>query len=464
MSTPWERITWQKSDHVFARIAVRPVARFVHVEAAGGLALVAAALVGLIWVNVAEASYHGFWGTHLAVDLSIVHLNLTLTEWVNDLLMAFFFLVVSLEIKREFAHGELSDRRRAALPVAAAAGGMIVPVLIYVGFNAGGAGIDGWAIPVATDIAFALGVLSLLGKRVPLSLKIFLLALAVADDVGGIVVIAVFFTEDINVVAAGIALALLALVFVMHRVQIRAIGAPFVVGAALWIATHESGVHATIAGVAMGLAAPAGAPYARERFLESLARLRERFEEGMALDDKKESHDQTAAALNDIEELARETESPLDRVVHMLLPWTSFVIVPIFAMANADIELGGSALPDAVGSSVFWGAGVGLVVGKLVGITGAAFLAVRLGLAARPRGVSWLQISGVALLGGIGFTVAIFLANLSFEADQLVANAKIGIFAASLVAAVLGYTLLRLTLGDQEPDQSEADSAAARAT
>ena len=464
MSTPWDRVTWQKSDHVFARFAVQPVARFMDVEASGGLALVAAALVGLIWVNVAEASYHGFWGTHLAVDLSIVHIELTLTEWVNDLLMTFFFLVVSLEIKREFAHGELSDRRRAALPVVSAAGGMIVPVLIYVGFNAGGAGIDGWAIPVATDIAFALGVLSLLGKRAPLSLKIFLLALAVADDVGGIVVIAIFFTEDINVVAFGIALALLTLVFVMQRVQIRAMGAPIVVGAALWIATHESGVHATIAGVAMGLAAPASAPYARGRFLESLARLRERFEKGMALDDKKERHDQTAAVLNDIEELARDTESPLDRVVHMLVPWTSFVIVPIFAMANSGLEFGGSAIPDAVGSSVFWGAGVGLVVGKLVGITGAAFLAVRLGLATLPRGISWLHVSGVALLGGIGFTVAIFLANLSFEDYQLVDNAKMGIFAASLVAAVLGYTLLRLTLRDQEPDQSEDDPAAARDT
>ena len=462
MTRPEDRVTWQESDHVFARIAVQPVTRFMRVEAAGGLALVAAALVGLIWVNLADASYHSFWGTHLSVDLSIVHLDLTLTEWVNDLLMAFFFLVVSLEIKREFAHGELSDRRRAALPVISAVGGMIVPVAIYVGFNMGGDGINGWAIPVATDIAFALGVLSLLGRRVPLSLKIFLLALAVADDVGGIVVIAVFFTEEINVVAFGIALALLALVFVMHRVQIRAIGAPFVVGAALWLATHESGVHATIAGVAMGLAAPAGAPYARERFLESLARYRERFEKGMALSDKRESHDQTDAALNDIEELARESESPLDRVVHMLLPWTSFVIVPIFAMANADIELGGGALSDALDSPVFWGAGVGLVVGKLVGITGAAFLAVRLGLATLPRGVTWLQISGVALLGGIGFTVAIFLATLSFDSDQLITNAKIGIFAASLMAAVLGYTLLRFTLAEQESAESETDLAPAR--
>ncbi len=455
MSTPWDRVTWQESDHVLARIAVQPVSRFMRIEAAGGLALVAAALVGLIWVNIDGAAYHGFWETQLSVELSIVHLDLTLAEWVRDLLMTFFFLVVSLEIKREFAHGELSDRRRAALPLISAAGGMIVPVAIYVAFNVGGAGIDGWPIPIATDIAFALGVLSLLGKRVPLALKIFLLALAIADDVGGIVVIAVFFTETIDAVALGIALALLALVFVMHRVQVRSLGAYTVVGAALWIAMHESGVHATIAGVAMGLAAPAAAPYAREWFLDSLARFQNRFEEGMTLGDEKESRDQTTAALHGIEELARESESSLDRVVHMLVPWTSFVVVPIFALANADIEFGGSVLPDALKSPVAWGAGVGLVVGKIVGITGAAFLAVHFGLAARPRGVSWLQMSGVALLGGIGFTVAVFLASLSFGDEQLVANAKIGIFAASLVAAVLGYTLLRLTLGEQEPDHSE---------
>lgn len=454
MSTPWDRITWQDSDHMVARLAVRPATRFMRIEAAGGLALVAAALVGLIWVNIDAASYHDFWGTHLSVDLSIAHLNLTLDEWVNDLLMTFFFLVVSLEIKRELVHGELSDRRRAALPVISAGGGMIVPVLIYVAFNLGGDGIDGWAIPVATDIAFALGVLSLLGKRVPFSLKIFLLALAVADDVGGIVVIAVFFTEEIDVLALGVAFALLALVFLMHRVQVRAIGAYAVVGAALWLATHESGVHATIAGVALGLATPATAPYLRESFLGSLARYRQRFESGLAIGDEGEIRNETTEALRGIEELARETEPPLERVEHMLVPWTSFVIVPIFAMANAGIELGGSVLPDALESSVAWGAGAGLVLGKLVGISGAAYLAVRLGLAVKPRDVSWLQVVGVALLAGVGFTVAIFLANLSFDEEQLVTDAKIGIFAASIVSALAGYTVLRLVLGREPPDDA----------
>ena len=457
MTTPWDRITWQDSDHMVARLAVRPATRFMRIEAAGGLMLVVAAVAGLIWVNTDASSFHDFWGTHLSVDLSIAHLNLTLEEWVNDLLMTFFFLVVSLEIKREIVHGELSDRRRASLPVISAVGGMVVPVLIYVAFNAGGDGIDGWAIPVATDIAFALGVLSLLGKRVPFSLKIFLLALAVADDVGGIVVIALFFTEEIDGVALGAAIGLLALIFAMHRIQVRAIGAYAVVGAALWLAMHESGVHATIAGVALGLATPATAPYLREHFLESMSRYRARFEEGMAIRDERGQRNLTTDTLHGVEELARETEPPLERVEHMLVPWTSFVIVPIFAMANAGIELGGSALPDAFESSVAWGAGAGLVLGKVVGISAAAYLSVRFGIAMKPRGVTWSQIAGVAMLGGIGFTVSIFLANLSFDEEQLVIDAKIGIFAASIVTAVAGYVTLRLFLHEESPDEFEEE-------
>ncbi len=444
MTTPWDRRPWFDSDRFLARLLVRPAVEFMRIEAAGGLVLLAGAVAALIWVNVAPDSYHDFWNSELSIDLSIVHIVEPLEAWVNDLLMTFFFLVVAMEIKRELVHGELSSRRQATLPVMGALGGMIVPAAFFLALNAGSNAADGWAIPVATDIAFALGVLSLLGRRVPFQLKIFLLALAVADDVGGIVLIAVLFTEDLDVTALGIAIALVALIWLMQRAHVRAIPAYAVVAAALWLATFESGIEATLSGVVLGLMTPASPLYARERFQESAHRLEEDYRDGLAVPDPSERRERVDHALRGIEDLARESSSPLERLERLIVPWSSFVIVPIFALANAGIDLRGSALPDAAGSSLAWGVASGLVLGKILGITGFSFLALRLGLAAKPPGMRWDQLIGVALLGGIGFTVAIFIANLSFDDPQLVSNAKIGITAASIVAAVGGYTLLRL--------------------
>ena len=466
MSTPWERIPWQQRNDLLIRATVQPAVRFMRIEAAGGLTLVVGALAGLIWVNVAGASYHDVWETVIVLDLSIVRVEEHLVDWVNDGLMTIFFFVVALEIKRELVHGELSTRQRASLPVMAALGGMIVPALIFVAFNAGREGGSGWAIPVATDIAFAVGVLSLLGRRVPLQLKIFLLALAVADDVGGILIIAVFYTDDLALDALGIAFAVLVGIWAMQRVGIRSVPAYAVVGVALWLATLESGVVATIAGVVLGLITPARSLYTRERFEASLRRYRDRFRAAMSEPDSHVRNESAGMVLGGITELSRETESPLERLEAALTPWSSFVVVPIFALANAGIELGGGAIPDALENSVAWGVALGLVLGKVVGVTLFSYLAVRIGVATLPSLVGWRQITGVALLAGIGFTVSIFIATLSYDDPGLIQNAKIGIFAASVFAAVVGYFYLRRVMRAPEemPEGGAAEPPAAAAS
>jgi NhaA family Na+:H+ antiporter len=389
---------------------VRPLQEFLSTETAGGVLLLAAAAAALIWANAPLGnSYEDFWHTRVALELRVVALDLPLVKWVNDGLMAVFFFVVGLEIKREVLRGELADARRAALPVAAAVGGMIVPALIYVAFNAGGDGSHGWGIPMATDIAFAVGVLALLGRRIPLSLKVFLLALAIVDDLGAIGVIAVFYTDDVSPGWLAAAAGVFALVFVLGRMRVRALWVYVAAGAVAWLAVHESGVHATIAGVAMGLLTPI---------------------------------DGTLGP-RDAETLARDSRPVLERLEHLLHPWASYAIVPIFALANAGVSLGGGALRDAASAPVSLGVAAGLVLGKPLGITLASLLAVRSGLATLPRGVSWPQIVGVSMVGGIGFTVSLFISDLAFTATPLADEAKIGILAGSALMGAAGFLVLR---------------------
>lgn len=442
---------WSTSDRLVPRSVVRPFRRFAETEAAGGVAMLAMAVVALVWANSpAGDSYVDLWQTAITVHIGdLAHLDLDLRGWINDLAMAFFFFVVALEIKRELVRGELRDPRAAALPAIAALGGMIVPALIYTAFNAGGAGADGWGIPMATDIAFAVGVLSLLGRRVPSSLVVFLLTLAIVDDLGAIVVIAVFYTSNLSFgwLAVGIACVLAAVA--LNRVDVRALVPYVLLSAFCWFSLHESGVHATLAGVAFGLVTPSSAFVRRPLFGPSARELVDQVEEAAARhegpDVGEDEVGEEAQALNRLITLAAESQPPLDRLEHRLLPWTTFVIVPVFALANAGVQLTWDDLVGSFSEPVTLGVLFGLVVGKAVGIFSFSLVAIRLGIGKQPVGASWPQLFGVAMLGGIGFTVALFVTELAFEPGAIADQAKVGILAASTIAGVLGYGYLRLT-------------------
>ncbi len=377
---------------------IQPVGdEFVSVEALGGLTLLAATIAALVWANVWDSSYRDLWDTTLTLGVGDLSITEDLRHWVNDGLMTVFFFIVALEIKREIVRGDLRDPRTAALPGLAALGGMVLPAVIFFALNPGAPGRDGWAIPVATDIAFALGVVTLLGSRVRPGLRLFLLSLAIVDDVLAIVVIEFFYTDDLSLAWLGGAAGTL-LVFVL----MRRLGAQnpllFVLPAvALWVCTFESGVHATIAGVALGLLAP-------------VATFRGR--------------------------------PVIDEVEHHLHPWTSLIVVPLFALANAGVALGVDAVGDAVTSSVGLGVLLGLTLGKPLGIGLAVAVALRLRLGRLPPGVSARSLTGAAALAGIGFTVSLFIAELSFEGTPHLAEAKLAILAASLASAAIGSLLL----------------------
>jgi Na+:H+ antiporter, NhaA family len=375
-----------------------PLTDFLRDEAAGGVVLFVAAAVAVVWANSpASDAYDSLWNTELTIGIGDAAISEDLRHWVNDGLMALFFFVVGLEIKRELVTGELNERRTAALPVLAALGGAVLPALIFVALLAGGEGASGWAIPMATDIAFAVGVLTLLGDRVSSGVKLFMLAVAVVDDIVAIAVIAGVYTDDLSLAWLGGALAGLAAVAAMRRLGVAhpLVYAPL--GIAIWVAVHESGVHATIAGVALGLMTPARPVAGRD-------------------------------VLRDLE--------------HRLHPLTGFVIVPLFALANAGVALGADALEEAATSRVTWAIVIGLVAGKLLGIGGAVMGGIRAGAGVLPEGMRRRQSWGVAALGGIGFTVSLFIAQLAFEGSPLQDQAKVGIFAGSIVSAALGASLL----------------------
>ena len=440
---------WSASDRRVPRTVVRPLRRFADTEAAGGVAMLAMAIVALVWANSPFGdSYVELWETLISLHIGeLIHIDLDLRGWVNDLAMAIFFFVVALEIKRELVRGELRDPRAAALPALAAIGGMIVPAAIYALFNVGTAGADGWGIPMATDIAFAVGVLSLVGKRIPSSLVVFLLTLAIVDDLGAIVVIAVFYTSGLSFgwLAVGIGCILGAVV--LNRADVRAFVPYFLLAAFCWLALHESGVHATLAGVAFGLITPSHAFVRATQFGPRARGLVSRVEVAQAAeiraDDDNDEEALEADALNELITLSAESQPPLDRLEHRLLPWTTFVIVPIFALANAGVRVSWDDLTSAFSEPVTLGVLLGLVVGKPIGIMIFSLLAVRLGIGKQPAGATWSQIFGVAMLGGIGFTVALFVTELAFGPGALADQAKIGILAASAIAGVAGYLYLR---------------------
>lgn len=433
---------------------IRPFQEFAHTAASGGVLLLAFTVVALIWANSPWShSYHELWHTPVTAGFGGHVLSKPLELWINDGLMAIFFFVVGLEIKREVVHGELSSPKSAALPVIAAIGGMTVPALVYLAFNSGGDASSGWAIPVATDIAFAVGVLALVGNRVPFSLKVFLLALAIADDLGGIIVIAVFYTEAISIEALLWAAAILVAINMFRVYGIRTLNVYIALGALLWVAVLKSGIHATVAGVVLAIMTPSRAYYDPSQFTEQALVLLRRLPRDDAPDG--DDYDARETVLEELEDLSRGSEAPLDRLEHMLSPWVSYLIVPIFALANAGVVVTGQSVGDAAGSGVTWGVILGLFIGKPVGITLATWLAVRTGIANKPQGVSWLQIVGVGILGGVGFTVALFITELSFDSEVLINDAKMGILAGSFVAAIAGFAFLRIVPGSApEPGTS----------
>ncbi len=448
-SLPPSSLTWIGSDRRLARRVARPVLRFLDIEAASGIVLVVATIAALVWANSPWSdSYHELLDLHLTIDFGSTHiLDESVEHLINDGLMAIFFFVVGVEIKRELVAGELRDPRAAALPSIAALGGMIVPALLYVVLNTSTPEADGWGIPMATDIAFALGVMSLLGDRVPTALKLYLLALAIVDDVGAIAVIAIFYTNEIATAWLVTAIVLLALVFGLQRAKVWYTPVYTVIGVVVWYAVLESGVHATIAGVALGLLTPA-TPLQREVKPEQVV--------GTVVDPE----DLNAAAARRASLYVRESVSVAERMETLIHPFSSFVILPIFALANAGIELSSDGISDASTSTVTLGIVLGLVVGKTLGISLFSWIAIRAGLSSLPRGVTWPMMVAVAMIAGIGFTVALFITGLAFEGDDLAlldTQARMGILFASLVAAIGGLWLLaRATRRPPDPEPAVA--------
>ena len=435
-------VTPRRPTETPVRRLIEPLARFLEIESASGILLVVCTIVALALANSPwSAAWSSFWHTEASVEVGGWELRASLAHWVNDGLMTIFFFLVGLEIKRELVDGELRTFRKAALPIVAAFGGMIAPAAIYLLLAGRGEGARGWGIPMATDIAFAVGVLALLGRRVPIGLKIFLLALAIADDIGAIVVIALFYSGAIQLAALSLAALGLAFIFGMNRLGVRSIVAYWIAGAGVWLAMHYSGIHPTIAGVALGLMTPGRAWVPRESLVETLLDAVDRLDGQID-----RSHDRSRL-VGDLTATARETLSPLERLEVALHPWVAFAIMPIFALANAGVSLA----PAAATHRIAWAVVAGLVLGKPLGITVFSWLAVRSGIAQLPAGVNWRSLLGAGCLGGIGFTMSLFIASLALEGTPLDAG-KIGILAGSTISAALGLGLLLASL----PQSAEA--------
>lgn len=443
------RPTWRDSDRFMPRTFVRPVLRFMQVEASSGLVLLVAAVVAVLWANSPwRGGYEALWDTRLSVALGdLVELDeLTLRTWVNDAAMALFFLLAGLEIKRQLILGELRTLRAAALPALAALGGMVVPALLYTAINAGHPGAPGWGIPVATDIAFAVGIVALAGPRIPLGARIFILTLAVVDDIGGIVVIAVFYADDVSPRWLLVAVATVAITVACRRAEVRSLAPYLACGAVCWLALHEAGVEAAIVGVVFGLLTPVRPYYPQRSFAPTARHLVDRIERTFD-DDHLEDEDaeRNEIALEDLARFARETSSPLERIEARLTLWVSLFVVPLFALANAGVRIDTASLDGRVVAGVV----VGLVAGKAIGVFTFSLAAVRLGVGELPAGTGWRHIAGLAVTAGIGFTVALYVAGLSFDdggsGGSLTSSAKVGVLAASTVAGTAGFLLLRTT-------------------
>ena len=425
--------------HRLARMLARPVEKFLHVEASSGIILLVTAVIALVWANSPWAStYEHLLHTPISLGFGEHAFTQTVHFWINDILMVVFFFVVGLEVRRELFEGELSTSRRAALPVAAALGGILVPAAIYLSINAGSPTIDGWGVPMATDIAFAIGVLALLGPRVPVALRVLLLALAIIDDIGAILVIALFYSSGIALIGFAIAGLGIAIVIVMQWVGVRN---PFLYvapGILVWAGILHAGIHPTIAGVILGLLTPVRSWFGHEGFVAETDRALH------SLRSKAASAEDPRELLPDLERInlaRREAVPPVTRIEAALHPWVAFGIMPLFALANAGVSLGGLSDELSGATGIALGVGLGLVVGKPLGIVAFSWLAVRFGLASLPRGVSWAGVLVVGCVAGIGFTMALFIGALAFSDPSMLAITKIAVLVASATAGAVGLTL-----------------------
>jgi NhaA family Na+:H+ antiporter len=420
-------------------------ARFFKSEALSSILLLVCTIIALLWANSSRSElYFQILQTKVGVTWSDSKFTLSLHHWINDGLMTFFFFIVGLEIKREILVGQLSTVRKAILPVAAAVGGMVVPALIYLGFNGGSEGARGWGIAMATDIAFALGILSLLGARVPVGLKLFLTALAIVDDLGAVLVIAVFYTEQIRVGALLVAAVLLALLLLLQRLRVRRAALYAALAIGVWLAVVVSGIHATVAGILVAMIVPVRPRIDPKRFLnianDSIAVL--------AHNPASESATHVRERINAIEKLHFASGDVIPAglsLEHYLHPMTAYVIIPLFALFNAGVKLD-AGIMEAFLNPVSHGVLIGLFVGKQIGVTFASWIAIRLRAAEMPPAVTWGQIYGAALLAGIGFTMSLFVTDLAFPNRALMGPAKLGILAASILSAFAGYGVLRIAL------------------
>jgi NhaA family Na+:H+ antiporter len=404
---------------------IRPLQDFLQKEASAGILLVATAIIALVWANSPWSdAYFDLWSTDMLLEVGSFEIHLTFKEFINDTAMVLFFFVVGLEIKRELTQGELRDPRQAALPIIAAFGGMIVPAIIFFSLNSGTDGADGWGIPMATDIAIVMGVVALLGSRAPSWLKLFLLALAIVDDIGAIVVIAIFYSEGVSFQWLAVSIGALAVAATI-RSTVPWTGVYVILGIICWLGLHEAHIHPTLAGVAFGMLAPV-TPRRSPEYIDA--------------DELTEQP--TFSNAYRVSRHARESVSVVEWLEHLLHPYSAFVVVPIFALANAGVKIPTDDIGGAFGNPVIWGVILGLVIGKAVGISTFTLTAVALRIGKLPAGVTTRYVIGAAALGGIGFTVSLFVTELAFGENELGTDARLGVLIASLAAALIGTAIL----------------------
>jgi len=433
---------WEKS---FDRI-LTPFEEFIHRQTTSGLLLMVMAVIALALANgpLAE-TYSNIIHTYISIGVGDWVLKMTLQHWVNDGLMVLFFFVVGLELKREFLVGELANLRNATMPIAAAIGGMVVPALIYFAINPSGDAALGWGVPMATDIAFAVGALALLASRVPKALISFLVALAIVDDLGAVMVIAFFYTDSIAMPPLMIAGGLFALLLMLNMIGIRKTLPYFIIAVFLWYALLQSGVHATIAGVLGAMTVPAMPKYNPERFSEHVTDLMHRFDASHEHGKNIMTNDALRGIVQTLDNGVQSVEAPLQRLEHIWHLPVAYLVIPTFALVNAGIPLEFNSLSETLSNPVMMGVSLGLIVGKFVGITGFSWVVLKLGIGQLPKDTRFTQIAGVSLLAGIGFTMSIFVAQLGFgEREDLLLMAKTGILLASLLAGLMGYVWLYL--------------------
>jgi NhaA family Na+:H+ antiporter len=435
-------------ESLITRTLVLPIQEFIHIQGISSILLLGAAIIALVWANSPwHDSYHHVW----ELELTLSSIELPIHEWINDALMAIFFFLVGMEIKHEIVHGELADIRKASLPIVGALGGMIVPALLFIAVNYGGPGAHGWGVPMATDIAFSLGVLGMV-KGIPTELKVLLLTLAIADDIGAIIVIAFFYTGTLHVQALFVGAFILLVMYVLHRLGVSRSIAYVVLGCLFWVAILRSGIHATIAGVILGFMVPTTPRLSLKEFQEIGSDMIRRFR------DARHEGDMATAnrLLGSFEHLLHATEAESERLTRKLNDWVSFLVLPLFALSNAGVTFSGGAAKGLLASRIAWGIVLGLVLGKPIGVVVFSKLAVQLGWARLPKGVTWLQMAAVGTLAGIGFTVSIFISSLAFEDPTHLMEAKTAVLIASLIAGVAGFFALRHEAKVEELESADA--------